>query len=97
MSVRVVACLSPNPQETDAMAAYFEVALSLISKAGGKVIQDYNIDQAIIGPKPADKVLIVEYPDLATLNAVFQSDAYQAVIPHREKAFTQYSVSVIGS
>lgn len=96
MTVLVVACLSPNPEEGTALAAYFDVALPLIEEAGGRVVQSFDLDRALVGPKPADKMLIVEYPDMGTLDEVFQSDAYQAVIPQRDRAFSTYSVSVIG-
>lgn len=95
MTVNVVALLTTNDNEPQALAHYFSVALPLLEKVGAKILQRYAVSEVVIGREPAKSVLIVEYPDRAAVDAVFASADYEALKPIRDRAFLEYSVSVI--
>ena len=93
--VQVVASLSINPDEPEAVDAYFGVAMPLIEKVGAKVLQKIEVGEAVIGEQPSELVMLVEYPDYESIERVFESIEYQAIIPTREKAFLKYNVRIV--
>ena len=96
MTVFLIACVTVNPAEPDAYKTYMERTGPLLEQAGAKISQAFAVDDVVIGQKPAETVMIVEYPDLDAVHDLFDSPEYQSIIPLRDKAFSTYSVSVIG-
>ncbi len=95
MTIRVIASIKVNPEEQDALQQYFDVTAPLLEEAGGKIVQSFERGRAIVGEMDFDTVMIVEYPNGAALDKVFKSDAYNAIVPIRDKAFAHYGISVI--
>lgn len=95
MVVRILASLRVDPAQREAAEAYLTAAVPIIAAAGGKVLQEYQIDRTIVGQADSDSLLIVEYPDMAAVDSVFGSDAYQAIVPLRDKGFSAYSLSIL--
>lgn len=94
MTVTVVAMVSINDDEPLALAEYFRVTGPLLERAGAKIKKTFNINEVVVGHRPAKKVFVVEYPDKAAVDMVFQSQEYKDVIPSRDLAFSHYSVSI---
>ena len=92
---QVLASLTMNPDHPEAVAAYFDVALPLIEAAGGKMIQRLTLGEQLVGDDIGKIVMLIEYPDRAVIDQLFESDAYRDLIPTRDKAFLQYNVSII--
>lgn len=95
MSVYVIACLTPNPDRPDDYQTYIKVAMALLEKVGGKLSQQFPVGDVVVGNKPAETIMVVEYPDIAAVHSLFQSEEYKALIPVRDRAFTTYSVSIV--
>lgn len=95
MAIQVVACLTLNPDEPEAIQTYFDTAMPLIESVGAVIRQRFDIGEAIIGERIAETMMVVEYPDHDALESVFESDDYKAIIPARDKAFLKYSVNVL--
>lgn len=95
MTVYVIACLSVNPDANDDYQTYLSVALPLMEKVGGKVTQQFPVGDVVVGDKVAESIMVVEYPNLAAIDALFQSDEYKAIIPVRDRAFSTYNVSIV--
>ena len=93
--VQVVASLSINPDEPEAVATYFGVAMPLIEKVGAKVLQKIEVGEPVVGEQPSELVMLVEYPSYEDVERVFKSPEYQAIIPMREKAFLKYNVCIV--
>lgn len=93
--VQVVASLTINPEEPEALDTYFGVAMPLIDKVGAKVIQKIEVGDPVVGEQPSELVMLVEYPSYEAVEKVFKSAEYQAVIPFREKAFLKYNVCIV--
>lgn len=94
MTVTVVAMVSINDDEPLALAEYFRVTGPLLERAGAKIKKSFNINEVVVGHRPAKTVFIVEYPDKAAVDMVFKSPEYKDVIPSRDLAFSEYSVSI---
>ncbi|KHQ54979.1 DUF1330 domain-containing protein [Mameliella alba] len=95
MSVYVIACLTPDPEQMDAYQTYMATALPLLEKVGGKLSQHFPVGDVVVGEKPTEAIMVVEYPDIAAVHALFDSDEYQQLIPVRDRAFSTYSVSIV--
>jgi len=93
--IQLVASLAINPDEPEALAKYFSVAMPLIESAGGKVIQQIDLGEAVVGEPAGTTLMLVEYPDRESVMRVFSSKEYNDVIPYRDRAFTHYNVSLI--
>jgi len=95
MPVTVLAFVTINEDQPRALAEYFKVTDPLLRAAGARIVQRFEVAEAIVGPRPAKTVIIVEYPDRAAVDMVFESPAYKAVIPVRDIAFADYQVTVV--
>ena len=94
MTVTVVAMVTLNDDEPMALAEYFRVTGPLMERAGAVITKTFDINEVVVGHRPAKKVFIVEYPSRAAADMVFKSAEYEAVKPTRDIAFSEYSVTV---
>ncbi|VAV95379.1 hypothetical protein MNBD_ACTINO02-2928 [hydrothermal vent metagenome] len=80
------------PQEpitgAQAYAIYMGKTLPLLTKVGGTARLTGTGGPLLIGPADArwDRVLVIEYPNLAAFVAMIQSPEYQAISGHRTAA-----------
>ncbi len=93
--VQLVASLTINPDEPEALAKYLETTTPLIEKVGAKVVQQIELGTPVVGEAPCKLLMMVEYPSHAAIEAVFESDEYKSIIPIREKAFTDYNICIV--
>ena len=80
--VRMLNLLRFRPEGGEALYdEYAEAALPLIAAVGGQPIFSGTAHHLLIGPEGEhwDRVLIVEYPSLATFLQFSQSEEYQVV------------------
>lgn len=95
MSVYVIACLTVNPEAEDDLRIYLDVAMPLVQKMGGKVTQNFTVGELVVGSRIAEAIMVVEYPDIETVHALFDSPEYKSIVPNRDRAFSTYNVSII--
>ncbi len=95
MSVKVLALVTINDSHPMALAKYLEVTEPLLASAGAKIEKRFVINEAIVGGRPARSAIIVDYPSRAAVDAVFQSEEYKSIIPIRDVAFLDYTVTVV--
>ena len=95
MSVKVIALVTVNDDQPLALAAYLQATAPLLKAAGATILQRFALTDTVVGEKPSQSVLIVEYPSRQAVDDVFQSDTYKAIIPTRDRAFSAYSVAVV--
>lgn len=94
MSVKVIALVTINDDQPMALATYLAATGPLLEAVGAKIIQRFSVQEAVVGRKPAQSVMIVEYPNRQAVDAVFGSQIYQDIVPIRDTAFSTYNVSV---
>ena len=95
MTVTVIALVTINEDAPEDLAAYLKATDPLLASAGAKIVQRFKINEVVVGKRPAKSVVVVTYPNREAVDQVFGSEAYKNAIPHRERAFTQYQVSVV--
>lgn len=83
-----------NPNEPEALKHYLDKSAPLFKAAGATVLANYKIDRSLVGNSPTNVVKIMEFPSLSTLETVFDSNAYQALLPFREKAFLNLNIYI---
>lgn len=94
MTVTVVALLSINDAEPAALGEYFRITSPLLERAKARIVNRFTLHEAIVGNRPAQMAVIVEYPDRAAVDMVFESREYRSAIPARDRAFLTYQVSI---
>ena len=94
MTVKVIALVTINEDEAMALAKYLELTTPVLDRVGAKIVERYQLETEVVGEKPAQTVIVVDYPNRAAVDEVFSSDEYLAAIPYRERAFSEYAVSV---
>lgn len=94
MTVSVIALLSINESEPQALGEYFRITTPVLDRARARIVKRFLLNKAVVGNRPARMAVIVEYPDHAAVDLVFQSSEYRQAIPFRDKAFLNYKVSV---
>ncbi|VAW05782.1 hypothetical protein MNBD_ALPHA07-1244 [hydrothermal vent metagenome] len=94
MPAIMIALNTINRENPEALAAYADGAMPLIKAAGGKLAGRYVYEETIVGGGFPDVVFTVEFPSAQIIKDLFNSEAYQALIPHRNKAFTSFNVCI---
>ncbi len=96
-SVKIFAMVTFNETQAHALAKYLEITEPLLARSGAKIVERLCLEDEIVGDRPAQSVIIVEYPDRDAVNQVFSSEEYAAAIPFRDAAFSTYSVHLAES
>lgn len=94
MPITVIALTTVNPDAIEALNIYLETTRPLLEAAGAEIVQGFEISETIVGETLPERVMIVRYPSRAAVDQVFQSPAYQAIIPVRERAFLRYQIGI---
>ena len=94
MAVTVIALLSINESEPQALGEYFRITTPLLERARARIVKRFTLHEVIVGKRPAEMAVIVEYPDRAAVDMVFQSSEYRQAIPFRDRAFLKYQISI---
>lgn len=92
---QLIASLTINENEPEALQTYFEIANPLVEKFGGQVLRTLEVGREIVGDKPSEMILLVEYPSRDAVDELFKSDEYKSTIPYRQKAFHVYNICLI--
>lgn len=93
--IQLIASLSIDESEPEALQKYFETANPLIERYGGRVVSKFDVGQSIVGKKPSELLMLVEYPSRASVDALFNSEEYKSIIPFRDTAFRVYNICLV--
>lgn len=83
----------PNPAEMASVQAYLKGVMPLLMGAGGKLVRRLKTT-AVIHGRPAGMTLVMDFPSAEAIEALFASDAYQALVPVRDTGFSEMSILV---
>lgn len=95
MTVRLIALVTINEDQPMALAKYLEITTPVLDRVGAKITSRYQLEDQIVGKRPAQTVIVVEYPTRQAVEDVFGSAEYKRAIPFRDIAFSEYRVSMI--
>jgi len=84
---------TPNPNEAEALAYYSEHAGAILKAHQGKLIGKYTIFESLTQEKLENNVMIMEFEDDRIIQALTNHEAYQKLIPYRNKAFNKISIA----
>jgi uncharacterized protein (DUF1330 family) len=92
MTVQLIIMGTRRPDSDDDYAAYGSVAVPIMVAAGGTFTGQYGRIDDLVGDDGPQVVGIMEFADEAAVRAAFKSPEYEAVVPHRDKAFERFNV-----
>ena len=87
----LVVTATPNPNEMESVQGYLQGVLPLLMGAGGKPVKRLKVDEVIRG-NPSGMVLVMDFDSDEAITALFESDEYAALIPVRDKGFTEMNI-----
>ena len=86
----------PNPAEMASVQTYLQGVLPLLLGAGGKPVKRLKVDDVIHG-KPSGMVLVMDFESPDAISGMFESDAYAALVPARDRGFSEMNILVAQS
>ena len=75
---------------------YLRRAIPLIERLGGRYITRIGTHELLDGDWRPDRVVIIEFPDMAAIKALYQSAEYQSLIELRRSAAKDLIIAVEG-
>lgn len=93
--VTVLAFVTVDEDAPEALAAYLNATDPLLRRAGAQIVKRFAITDVVVGSHPARTVVMVNYPSREAVESVFGSPEYAAITPLRDRAFTDYSITIV--
>jgi uncharacterized protein (DUF1330 family) len=81
----------PNPDEMASVKEYLQGVLPLLTGAGGKLVKRLKTDRIIHG-NPSGMALVMDFDSADAITQMFESDAYAALVPVRDRGFTEMNI-----
>ncbi len=72
-------------KDVESFEEYGTKATALIAEHGGEVVLIGSVAKLLAGQADHHYEVVVRFPDTATIEAFYESDEYQALIPLRDK------------
>jgi uncharacterized protein (DUF1330 family) len=86
--------VTPAEGEGEAAGRYLQGVGPLLAGAGGKPGKRLRVTDTITGTAGTAMALVMEFDNAEAITDVFASDAYQALIPDRDKAFSSVEILI---
>jgi len=83
----------PNPAEMASIKAYLSGVMPLFQQAGGTLVKRLKTSNVING-RPAGMTLVMDFESEQAVTDLFASDAYQALVPVRDRGFSEMNILV---
>ncbi|PCK07786.1 MAG: hypothetical protein COA42_12440, partial [Alteromonadaceae bacterium] len=81
-----------NVEEKESAKEYSAAAQSIVASFGGKPIGKYATVAAIAGSNSPSITLMIEFESAEKFKACFESADYKAIIPLRDKGFSEMDI-----
>ncbi len=89
----LVVTASPNPNEMPSVQEYLQGVMPLLLGAGGALVKRLKVGHVVNGA-PSGMVLVMDFGSADALTELFASEAYAALVPVRDKGFTEMNILV---
>jgi uncharacterized protein (DUF1330 family) len=83
----------PKPNEMESVQEYLHGVLPLLTGAGGTVVRRLKTNKVVNG-RPAGMVLVMDFDSADTVEAMFESDEYRALVPVRDRGFEEMNILI---
>jgi uncharacterized protein (DUF1330 family) len=90
-SCTLVASASPNPENAADMQSYMQQVTPLLMGLEGGPPRRMKVSEVVNGDATAI-VMMMDFPSREALSALFASDAYQALVPIRDRGFKSMDI-----
>jgi len=78
-----------NPENSEAFKSYLSTAPVITKEYGGVLVAKYNVETVLDeGSKPG-VVVVMSFPDRASIDGLFNDPAYKKLIPMRDLGFSK--------
>ena len=95
MKTTLIVNATPNPDETEALAYYSKHAGAILKAHNGKLLNRYKTMNTITKEKVNTTFMMMEFEDEKIIEALSSDAAYQELIPYRNKAFLDITISFL--
>lgn len=95
MSVTVVGHVRVNEDQQVALAKYLDIVRELLDRFGAEVLHRYRFEHEVNGEITGEMVVILRYPDLGAVHALFATPEYATAKAYRDQAFSYFRLSII--
>ena len=86
--------VTPADGQNEAMGRYLKGVQPLLAGAGGTPVKRVHVTDTITGTAGTGLALVMDFENAETIKGVFASDAYQALIPDRDKGFSNIEILI---
>lgn len=83
---------SPNLEEIGELKKYVQEVMPLLLNLGGTVVKRSKLTDTYHGKQPFVFLLVMDFPSKKELTKMFDSDTYKALIPMRDKGFSDINI-----
>ncbi len=83
---------SPNLNEMEELKKYVQGVMPLLLNLGGTVVKRSKLTDTFYGKQSFVFLLVMDFPSKEKLTKMFDSDAYKALIPKRDKGFNDINI-----
>jgi len=90
----LIVTATPNSNEQESMQAYLKGVMPLLMQAGGQLIKRVKVVSAVAADSPFGMAMVMDFPDQQSVDTMFSSGAYKALIPAREKGFSSMTICI---
>ncbi len=90
-STTLIVTATPNSNEMASVQQYLKGVMPLLMAAGGNLVKRQKVGKLIHG-SPSGMVLVMDFDPANAISAMFDSDEYAALIPVRDRGFTEMNI-----
>jgi len=93
-STTLLVTMVADPDQPEALQQYVQEAVPMFQAAGGQLIKRLQVKATLKGTETFKVATIMDFPDAATIESLFASEAYEKLIPLRDKAFKEITIQI---
>jgi uncharacterized protein (DUF1330 family) len=86
--------LTATPDQDAARGRYLGGVQPLLKAAGGRLVKRLRVTDTIVGTAGVSMALVMDFDTADTIAGVFASDAYQALVADRDRAFSNIEILI---
>lgn len=90
----LVVLSTPAAGEEEALRSYVSQVMPLLIATGGIIVKRVGITDVVAGTPGPGFVFVMDFADVETIRSVFESSAYAALIPVRDKGFERMEILI---
>lgn len=90
----LIVTLTPAEGQGEAMGRYLQGVQPLLAGAGGTPVKRVRVTDTIVGAAGTAMALVMDFESTEAITGVFAGDDYQALIPDRDKAFSNLEILI---